>query len=141
MVRISEISAEATWPIRHQVMWPDQPFDFIKLPEDAQGIHYGLWVGEDLVSVVSLFIKNNEAQFRKFATLEAQQGKGYGSQLLHHLMQEALNLGIEKIWCNARAHKTGFYAKFGMHETNQTYVKGGIDFVILEKILHPKTAL
>jgi predicted GNAT family N-acyltransferase len=138
MVTIKEISAEATWPIRHMVMWPDQPFDYIKLPEDKNGVHLGLFTDQQLISVVSLFLADEEAQFRKLATLTAEQGKGYGSQLLRYTLEVARNLGAKKVWCNARANKTDFYAKFGMHKTNTSYTKGGIDFVILEKFFTKK---
>ena len=90
LVKIEQISAAETWPLRHEVMWPEMPFDFIQLPEDKNGIHFGLYVNNDLKSVVSLFSTNTHtAQFRKFATKIEEQGKGYGSKLLLHLMEFA----------------------------------------------------
>ena len=40
------------------------------LQDDEDGLHFGLFNKEKLVSVVSLFIDGEEAQFRKFATLQ-----------------------------------------------------------------------
>ena len=86
-----------------------------------------------MVSIVSLFIENGQAQFRKLATEETEQGRGYGGQLLNHIIQEALLKKTERIWCNARVTKTAFYEKFGLQKTKETYSKGGVDFVILER--------
>lgn len=130
---IKPIPYEATWKIRHQVMWPNKPIDYVKLPKDPEGFHLGLWVDGKIVSIVSSFVSNGEAQFRKFATLDEEQGKGYGSKLLAYLMQELEAMAIKRIWCNARLDKTHFYERFGMSKTNQYFSKGGIDYVIMEK--------
>lgn len=132
---IRELTAEMTWPLRHEVMWPSMPFDFIKLPEDAEGKHFGLFIDSELVSIVSLFQKDTgTAQFRKFATKTNEQGKGYGTKLLLHLIAIAEKENIKKLWCNARLDKTDYYEKFGMTKTNKTYVKENLKFVILEKV-------
>lgn len=132
---ISEIKPEETWDIRHRVMWPHMPFDFVKLENDSDGKHFGLFIDDKLISIVSLFIENNEAQFRKFATETTEQGKGYGTKLLTFLMSEIETMNINKIWCNSRVDKTKFYESFELKKTRNTYNKGGIDFVILEKNL------
>lgn len=130
--RISQIPATATWPLRHTVMWPDKPLDYIKLSGDDLGIHYGLFVEKQLVSVVSLFIDDDVAQFRKFATATSEQGKGYGTRLLSHLITEAKHKDIKLLWCNARVDKAAYYERFGMKKTCQIFNKGGIDYVIME---------
>lgn len=135
MISITEISARETYDLRHRVMWPDRPLSYIQLEEDEKGIHYGLWKEGKLISVISLFIKNEEAQFRKFATEVSEQGKGYGSRLLQHLLDETSNKNVKRIWCNARIDKTFFYRKFGMTETSDTFWKGGIEYRIMEKFL------
>lgn len=131
---ITEIAHEETINIRHQVMWPDQPVDYVKLPNDDHGQHYGLFIEDHLVSVISLFILNQEVQFRKFATLNEHQGKGYGSLLLKHIMDIAAKQNLRKIWCNARVDKSGYYSKFSMKQTAQIFEKGGIDYVIMERL-------
>ncbi|SIR17625.1 GNAT family N-acetyltransferase [Maribacter ulvicola] len=133
--KIIEITADATLLIRHQVMWPNKPIDYVKLPKDDEGKHYGLFLDGKLISVISLFVNSGEAQFRKFATLKIFQGKGYGSLLLKEIMLIAKKKSITRIWCNARLNKSDFYTKFGMKETHKTYVKGGIDFIIMERFL------
>lgn len=133
-ITIQEIQAEKTYDLRHRVMWPNHPLDFIKLPEDKNGVHFGLFTDEELISIISLFVNGNEAQFRKFATESTEQGKGYGSQLLSYLLEYAASRKLNRIWCNARVDKTEFYKKFDFSETESTYVKGGIPFVVLERI-------
>ena len=130
-ITIKQVRPEDTWPIRHEVMWPDRPLAYVQLPEDTQGQHYGLLVEQKLVSVVSLFVKGRSGQLRKFATLESEQGKGYGSQLLSWLFKEAKAQGIQRIWCNARVSKLDFYTKFGLQATKNTFSKGGIDYAIV----------
>ncbi len=132
-MEIREIQAADTYEIRHEVMWPDKPFDFVKMDEDTEGVHLGLFEGDLLISIVSLFFKNKEMQFRKFATLIDYQGHGYGTILLNYAFQLSENQKITRIWCNARSNKSAFYKKMGMTETDARYSKGGMDFVIMEK--------
>jgi GNAT superfamily N-acetyltransferase len=129
---IRSIHYTETWPIRHQVLWPDQTLDYVILSEDEKGLHYGLFIDDRLTSVVSLFVDNNEAQFRKFATLSEQQGKGLGTALLTYMMQEAKTMGIARLWCNARTEKASFYQKFGFQKTNQEFSKKGQSYVMME---------
>lgn len=136
-MKITAIPPELTWDIRHRVMWPHKSIDYVKLPEDDSGLHYGLWDEELLLSIVSLFPEGDDAQFRKFATLHEAQGQGYGSKLLEHLFTEAANRGVRRIWCNARASKAGFYRKFGMTETEVRFEKDGERYVMMEKWLQP----
>lgn len=129
---IKEITAAETWPIRQKVMWPDKPIEFIQIDGDDSAVHYGLYTGELLVSVISCFIENEAMQFRKFATVQEHQGKGIGTSLLNFVIQEAKNKSIKKIWCNARTDKKIFYEKFGLTDTNKGFIKSGIAFTIME---------
>ncbi|HEX8015364.1 MAG TPA: GNAT family N-acetyltransferase, partial [Flavobacterium sp.] len=61
---IKPIQASDTWKIRHEVMWPDQPLEFVQLEEDESGLHFGVFIDEKLVSIVSCFISDDEMQFR-----------------------------------------------------------------------------
>ncbi|WP_445490813.1 GNAT family N-acetyltransferase [Niallia sp. 03133] len=131
-MEIMRINKEQTWELRQKVMWPDKNIDYIKLPDDDQSIHYGLFKGEKLLSIITLHTEQDEAQFRKFATLKEEQGKGIGSKLLDHVIAESAKMGIKRLWCNARQNKTSFYQKFGLKATDQVFEKGGIGYVIME---------
>ena len=132
---IRKISSTQTWPLRHQVMWPNEPLAYVKLPNDDAGIHYGLFLDGQLTSVVSLFIINQEAQFRKFATLMSEQGQGFGTELLSHLFKQLVSLGVKRIWCNARVDKALFYHRFGLQETAHSFIRNGQSYVVMEKTL------
>jgi len=133
---IEQIPPELTWRIRQRVLYPDQEFGKAMLEDDEEGMHYGLFHENELISVVSLFKKGEFLQLRKFATLEHHQGKGFGSELLSYLLNDIKGEHYPKIWCNARKKAATFYAKFGFTETEHTYHKDGHDFVIMEKILN-----
>ncbi len=134
--KIKEVAVEAVLNIRHDVMWPNKPFDYVRIPNDEKGKHFGLFLEDKLVSVVSLFIENNEAQFRKFATLPDYQNQGFGTHLLKEIIRIAEEQELYKIWCNARVDKSAYYLKFGMTLTNSKFEKGGIKYVIMEKLFN-----
>jgi predicted GNAT family N-acyltransferase len=130
---IKSISAKDTLSIRQQVMWPDKDIFYVELSEDPRGLHYGFLVDGILISVVSLFENKDGWQFRKFATLQKEQGKGYGSKLLRYVLTVAERKKATKIYCNARVEKINFYRSFGLIPTDKTFVKGGIPYVVMEK--------
>jgi GNAT superfamily N-acetyltransferase len=129
---IKEIPASETWEIRHKVMWPDMPFEFVQLKEDDLGVHFGLYNESELVAIVSCFDDNEEMQFRKLATLTEQQGQGFATLLLEYILKRAKNNGIKRVWCNARVNKKSFYEKFGLVDTQITFFKSGQEFTIME---------
>ena len=134
-MEIKEVFYKDVWPLRKIVMYPEKDIEYVKLPEDKDGLHLGLYVENELISVISLFVNGEELQFRKFATLEDKQGCGYGSKLLNNVLEYAKESVMKRVWCNSRVEKTGFYKKFGFYETEESYVKDGREFVIVEKIL------
>ena len=134
MFKIKNIQASETWDLRHRVMAPNRPFDSIKLPKDEEGLHFGLFEEEKLISVISLFIENDMAQFRKFATEISEQNKGYGSILLNHIIEESVKNNVKNIWCNARMSAFGFYEKFGFKAISETWMGNEIEYVKMERI-------
>ncbi|WP_187355239.1 GNAT family N-acetyltransferase [Paenibacillus tengchongensis] len=132
-MEIRLVPQEAAWKLRHEVMWPEREPEYVRIDGDESAEHYGLLDGERLVSVVSLFREGEAAQFRKFATLESEQGKGYGSRLLEHVLAAAAAAGAQRIYCNARSSKIGFYKKFGLAATEERFHKGGKEYVIMER--------
>jgi N-acetylglutamate synthase-like GNAT family acetyltransferase len=129
---VEQIFPALTWRIRHVVMYPDHPYEFVKLENDFDGIHFGIYVAHELTGVVSLFIANGIGQFRKLAILPEAQHTGLGSQLMTYLIDFCKVQKLTKLWCNARINAKEFYTKFGFHETDQTYTADGFDFIIME---------
>ena len=133
MLEIKQIRPSETWEIRHRVMWANKPFDDIKLPNDDTGLHFGLFRDDVLLSVISLFIENDTAQFRKFATETSEQNKGYGSILLNHVIEESIKNNVKNLWCNARMTALSFYEKFGFEVVSEKWIKNDIEYVKMER--------
>ena len=129
---IRDTPLEIAWAMRKEVMYPGETIDFVKLEDDNSGMHWGLYVEDQIVSVISVFERNRVIQFRKFATMASMQGKGYGTSLLHHVIQWAQNNGMKSIWCNARKSAAGFYEKFGMVQNGPCWEKNRIEFIKME---------
>jgi GNAT superfamily N-acetyltransferase len=123
------IAPSHTYTLRHQVLWPDKPLDYVKLDNDADGYHYGAFQDDRLVAVISLFVEGEEARFRKFATDPAYQRQGIGSALLHYVIAEARRLGARHLWCDARQDSAPFYARFGLLPEGPEFFKGPIAYV------------
>lgn len=146
MISIKRITAEQTYPLRHAVLWPDKPFDYVKVDNDEEGYHYGAFRADELVAVavISLFIENDDltdthqathqtansgrARFRKFATRPDCQRMGIGTQLMNHVMAEARRMHAGELWCDARLDAADFYRKFGMEPVSDVFYKGPIPY-------------
>jgi GNAT superfamily N-acetyltransferase len=133
---IRNVDLDTVWQMRHEVMYPNEAFSYVQLPDDETGRHLGLYIENKPVSVVSLFDQGTAVQFRKFATLDSEQGKGYGSRLLDHIIKRAQIEGKERIWCNARVAAAGFYERFGMYTTGDGWWTKDIEFIKMEKQLN-----
>ncbi len=130
---IRQISLAETLPIRHKVMWPNKSIAYVQLPNDEEAFHFGLFLGEEIASIISIFESNEEVQFRKFATLDKYQGLGYGTILLNKIIEVVHKKGVKKLWCNARSEKSKFYERFHLNPTGKNFMKGGIEYLIMEK--------
>lgn len=132
---VKKIVACETWALRQQAMWPDKEIDYVKLADDPRGTHYGLFKDEQLVSVISLFFDGEEVQFRKFATCSEKQGQGFGTRLLHFILEEPEVVATKRIWCNARLDAVAFYARFGFITQGDTFKRDGVTYVKMTKEL------
>jgi Acetyltransferase (GNAT) family. len=132
---IKEVPYDDVLSLRHEVMYPEENTDYVKLPDDNLGLHMGYYLDgdEEPICVVSLFLKGRDLQFRKFATKAYYQNRGYGSEMLRWIIDYAKDVKLEKVWCNAREGKTSFYEKSGFLKTDNTFVKGNYTYIIMEK--------
>ncbi len=133
---IRPVPLHDVWLLRHEVMYPDYPADVVKLKDDEQGIHLGIYKTGELVSVVSVFQQEGNMQFRKLATRKDWQGKGLATALLNYIDKLAQQKRAQKLWCNARLTATRLYEKLGMHTTGQPWQALGQDFIVMEKKLN-----
>ncbi|MCY7357433.1 MAG: GNAT family N-acetyltransferase [Rudanella sp.] len=129
-ITIQPITAEDTLLLRHSVLWPDKPFDYVRLPDDEQGQHVGGFVEGKLVAVISLFVDKPTAvaRFRKFATHPNFQNQGIGTQLLNQVIGQARQADTIELWCDARLTAGAFYERFGMQADGAVFYKGDIAY-------------
>jgi GNAT superfamily N-acetyltransferase len=134
-MHIEQITPELTWRLRHEVLYPDIPIYKMWMDEDDDGYHFGAFTENQLVGIVSLFVKGTDYQFRKFAVHPSVQGQGVGRQLLNHIINFSKTEGAERLWCNARVTAIGFYQKSGFKLTGEAFSRGGFDYEIMELML------
>ena len=130
---IEQIRLELARRIRHKAMYPNEKPEVVELSDDEEGIHFGLFDNNQLISVASWFRRNEtEAQLRKFGTLEQFRNLGYGAQLIRYIIDFSKLEGIEVLWCNARIDALNLYKRLGFKETETRFNKGGIDYIIIQ---------
>ena len=123
MTMISRVSASEVYPIRQQVLRPDQPPESAVYPGDEleSTYHIGLFEEGSLVGIVSLYPEGPEGyemdnawRVRGMAVLPEHHGHGFGSKLLQACMAYASAHGGEALWCNARVKARAFYELRGL---------------------------
>lgn len=156
-IQHKRIPSQATYPLRHSVLWPNIALEDQGLAEDDRPgvIHFGSFIqGHDQPVCIVTFVCDEQArdvQFRKFATDGAYQSLGIGSSLLRYAMDQVLGemKGQEdvRVWCNARTTALSFYARFSLKELpgGKRYTKYGeggkaIDYVQIGGDFKPRTS-
>ena len=132
MTIIKKIAAKETYSVRLPVLRKGKPIESCQFDGDnlATTQHYGIYLDNELVGIISLFKKNNSTfsqknqyQIRGMAVLENHRKKDYGKALLIYTEEECKNQEVDLIWFNARIEAIGFYEKMG-------YQKKGTPFDI-----------
>jgi phosphoribosylformimino-5-aminoimidazole carboxamide ribotide isomerase len=131
-MNIRRINADDTLQLRRDVLYPNRTLTEMKMDHDAEGLHYGVFDQDQLVTVVSLFPGQESAQFRKLATAAAAQGKGFGKAVLAHLADFCRKHHIGLLWCNARDTAVSFYDQLGYTPVGDFFIKDGITFLKME---------
>jgi phosphoribosylformimino-5-aminoimidazole carboxamide ribotide isomerase len=132
-IQIKEVDLDTVWRLRREVLYPERSIDGAKLENDQAGTHLGLYIENRPISVISFFRDGNVCRFRKFATLPAYQGKGYGSLLLEHIMELAESASAASIWCNARITAQSLYERFDMKPVGNPWEEKGYTYIKMEK--------
>lgn len=123
MTMISRVSASEVYPIRQQVLRPDQPPESAVYPRDEleSTYHIGVFEEGSLVGIVSLYPEGPEGyemdnawRVRGMAVLPEHHGRGFGSKLLQACMAYAAAHGGKALWCNARVIARPFYELRGL---------------------------
>lgn len=116
--------------IRHQVLWPHLPREASLVEGDDNALHFGVQHADGIVSCLSVFQRDaTTCQIRKFATLHAYQGQGFGGFLFQSVLERMAEGGIKHVCLDARTSATGFYKKFGFISEGETFFKQGVEYV------------
>ena len=127
-MRIESISALDAIDIRHRILWPDKPKEHSVVEGDDLAQHLGVFNGQTLVGVASLFEDEGTVRLRKFAVDTQFQGKGFGSALLKHAIDTVQRMGVSLFWCDARENAIGIYEHHGMTVEGERFYKSDIPY-------------
>ena len=144
-MEIKKISSVETYPIRHEVLRKEKPIETCKFKgdDDENTIHFGLFLEDKLVGIISIFKEKNnlfselkQFQIRGMAVLEEFQGKGLGAELVKEAKNHCVNLNADLIWFNAREKAVPFYKKLNYKIIGDSFLipDVGIHFVMFIKI-------
>ena len=135
LFNFKQLSTYQLWQIYHardqvfvaeeQIPYPDAD------PIDLRAEHLlGFNDRDDLVAYARFFTVKSYVSFGRVLTIRAVRGRGYGAQLMKHLLQ-AIHQSYpgKKIVINLQADKTGFYQKFGFHRSGARFQIAGLDHV------------
>ena len=152
-LRINQITADLTEELRHLVLWPDKPLDYVRLDEDKNGYHFGAFVpGRDKpVAVISVFFEpipsvgsndrtasgdhGTTVRFRKFACHPEFQGQGIGTSLLRYAASYCTSKGATVFWCDARLSSSQWYEKRGLVPFGDTFFKDTVEYTRMKMML------
>ncbi|MDO3660021.1 GNAT family N-acetyltransferase [Bacillus sp. C28GYM-DRY-1] len=135
MLEVKTISAEDTYDIRHRILRPHQSIEQCKYEQDhAEGaFHLGVFYEGILISIASFSPQNQQLltespayRLRGMATLEGYREQKAGSTLIKYAEQKLADRNVQAVWCNARQHVKGYYAKLGWEELGEPFEIPGI---------------
>lgn len=125
------ISPDLTRPLRHRVLWPhiEKVEDcVIDIDRRVDAIHLGVFDGEKIVSIGSLFqMDSNKIQFEKQYRLRAMatdpdyRGQNAGRVLIEKSFELLKEKGVDVLWCDARKIAVGFYESLGFSMLPEEY--------------------
>ncbi len=127
-IELKTITWQETIGIRHRVLWPNKNPEFCHVSGDEEGIHFGAYVDNELISVASVYFTEESARLRKFATYEQFQGMGVGTSLLTFVLTAINAKGCKYFWCDARESAIGFYERFKMKKMGDRFFKSGVPY-------------
>lgn len=148
MQLIKEIPALETFSVRHPVLRPGKNIETCHFDGDnlESTRHFGLFIGDELAGVSSLFKSNSalfqekeQFQLRGMAVLEKFQKKGIGESLVKFAEENAKSRSGKLIWFNAREVAVSFYEKMGYQIIGEPFNIGDIGtHFVMHKIIADK---
>ncbi len=131
-MKIRLISAQDTYPIRHQVLKPylkNEAEVFLEGDRIPSSFHVGVFENEEIITIASFF-QENHPQFpqshlgyrlRGMASKKNQSHKGYGKAAIEFAENILMNRNCDLLWCHAREVAYGFYEKLSFQYFGNTF--------------------
>ena len=154
-LHIRQITAGLTEELRHLVLWPDKPLNYVRLDEDKHGYHFGAFVPsqDKPVAVISVFFEpippvgdtttgnhGTSARFRKFACHPEFRRQGIGTSLLRYAASYCSSKGAAVLWCDARLSSSQWYEKRGLIPFGDTFFKDTVEYTRMKMVLMDREA-
>lgn len=129
-MEFTTVTLEQCLDIRHPVLWPQLPREASRVAGDNDALHFGVQHEGVIVSCLSVFmLEASTCQIRKFATLEACQGKGFGGFLFQSALEKMAAAGVSNVCLDARTSAVGFYEQFGFRPEGERFFKQDVEYV------------
>ncbi|MBM4370778.1 MAG: GNAT family N-acetyltransferase [Deltaproteobacteria bacterium] len=106
-------------------------------PFDGEALRFVALDGGLVVGCVLLHLRGEEGKLFQMAVLPAHQGRGIGRALVAALEDEARARGLRRIFCHARHHARGYYARLGYQVTGDPFLEIGLEHHRMVKELGP----
>lgn len=122
MIEIREITTEETYPIRHTILRPHQPFENCKYETDYldTSFHMGAFYDGKLVSIASFceeihpeLNSGKQYRLRAMATLPEFRKQNIGSSIVNDAESKLRKKNIDYLWCKGRTEVQSYYKKLG----------------------------
>ena len=140
---IKQIKANETYPLRLSVLKTCDEYIYQYQGDfDKETMHFGAFIDDELVGIVSLMQNNNpffngkQIQLRGMAVATNQHGKNIGTKLVAHIITICKQQNIAVLWCNAREKAIDFYKKQGFTLEGKPFTikHVGMHYTMIKKI-------
>ena len=120
--------------VHEQKCLPSEEFDEL----DAVAQHYLLFENELAVATGRFRKTDNGIKIERIATLSQYRGKGYATELLHHLMEVAQTTYTEAncFYLHAQVSVKPLYEKLGFISYGNTFIEADIVHQAMEKSIN-----
>jgi len=138
-MEITPVQSEDDWQaarrIREQVFIDEQdcPPEAEWDGHDETSRHILGWVDGEAVATARWRTVSHDdeivAKLERFAVLSDHRGRGYGTQLVEFVLDDARRAGFDTFLVHAQAHLEDWYADLGFESTGRTFEEVGIPHV------------
>lgn len=131
LISIRQIADYETWPVRGQVFQPGRGLKKNKLKGDAEAMHLGAFINDELIGVLTWGHKGAVAKVRKLAVLAPWRRQGVAGQLMCRCLVDMLEQDAQRCSLLATQGSVGFYQSIGFEVVNPDVRRGHKRYVQL----------